>query len=100
LATTVTNSGHATGVGHPGFVTRSKAEERAQLLQAEHPDRATYRFFARRTDGDWQVAKVRVPQQLRRPPLTPTIDARPRPSPADDPRTGVDQRAPGLPGGV
>jgi len=82
-------------------VTRSEAEEQAQRLQAEHPDGASYRFVARRAaDGDWQVVKVRLPAQLRRPLLTPTIGAGPRPSPADDPRTGAEQRAPGLPGGV
>jgi hypothetical protein len=82
-------------------MTRYEAEQQAQQLQAEHPDRTAHRFFARRSgDGDWQVAKVRVPHQLRRGLLTPTIDASPRPSPADDPRTGAERRAPGLPGGV
>jgi hypothetical protein len=82
-------------------MTRAEAEQQAQRLRADHPDRTAYRFFARRSsDGDWQVAKVRLPQNLRRGPLTPTIDASPRPSPADDPRTGAERRAPGLPGGV
>jgi catechol 2,3-dioxygenase-like lactoylglutathione lyase family enzyme len=32
--------------------------------------------------------------------LTPTVEAKPRPSPADDPRTGNERRMPGLPGGL
>ena len=82
-------------------MTRSEAEQRAQQSQAEHPDRDSYRFVARESaDGGWEVAKVEVPRQLRRGPLTPTIDASPRPSPADDPRTGHEKRVPGFPGGV
>jgi hypothetical protein len=82
-------------------VTRSEAEQRAKQLQSEHPDPATHRFLARESaDGGWEVAKVAVPEQLRRPKLTPTIQATPVPSPADDPRTGHEQRAPGTSGGV
>jgi len=82
-------------------VTRPEAEERAARLQAEHPDRHTHRFFAREARGGaWEVARVSMPQQLRRPPLTPTIDAHPQPSPADDPRTGHERRAPGIAGGL
>jgi hypothetical protein len=81
-------------------VTRPEAEEQARRLQAEHPDRATHRFVAREaSDGAWEVVKVRLPTALRRDPLTPTIAATPRPSPADDPRTGHERRAPGTSGG-
>jgi hypothetical protein len=79
-------------------MTREEAEEQARSLQAEHPDR---HYVARETaDGDWEVASIELPPELRRVPLTPTIDASPRPSPADDPRTGAERRAPGLPGGL
>jgi hypothetical protein len=82
-------------------MTRAEAEERARTLQAEDPQRDTHRFVARQSsDGDWHVAKVEVPEQLRRGKLTPTVEARPRPSPADDPRTGHERRAPGFPGGI
>jgi hypothetical protein len=43
---------------------------------------------------------VKLPEGLRRTPLTPSIDASPRPSPADDPRSGHERRVPGLPGGA
>ena len=79
-------------------MTREEAEERARALGAEHPGRY---YVARETaGGDWEVASVELPPELRRVPLTPTIDASPRPSPADDPRTGAERRAPGLPGGL
>ena len=79
-------------------MTREQAEERARGLAAEHPER---HYVARETaDGDWEVASVELPPALRRVPLTPTIDAGPRPSPADDPRTGHERRIPGTPGGL
>jgi len=82
-------------------VTRAEAEERARTLQAEDPERDTHRFIARPdSEGGWQVVKVEVPQHLRNEKLTPTIEERPRPSHADDPRTFDEQRTPGFPGGV
>jgi hypothetical protein len=79
---------------------RSEAEERARLLQAEDPDRATHRFVARPSSGDdWEVVKVQLPT-AGHGPLTPTVGSGPRPSPADDPRTGHERRAPGFPGGL
>jgi hypothetical protein len=79
-------------------MTREQAEERARLLATDHPER---HYVARQTaGGNWEVASVELPPELRRVPLTPTIDASPRPSPADDPRTGAERRVPGLPGGL
>jgi len=70
-------------------------------LQANHEDRATHRFFARPgADGDWEVVKVELPEQLRPQSLTPTIQASPQPSPADDPRTVHEKNVPGAPGGL
>ena len=82
-------------------MTRAEAEEQARRLQQEDPDRDTHRFVARPgSDGSWEVAKVEVPAALRRGKLTPTIDAKPRPSPGEDPRSGHERRAPGSPGGL
>jgi hypothetical protein len=50
--------------------------------------------------GPWGVAKLPVPEELRHGPYTETIEAAPRPNTGDDPRTGNERRAPGLPGGV
>jgi hypothetical protein len=82
-------------------MTRAEAEERARTLQAEHPDRETRHFLAReRADGAWEVASVEIPEQMRRGELTESVETRPKPSPADDPRTGNERRMPGLPGGL
>ena len=82
-------------------MTRSEAERRAEQLQATHEDRASHRFFARPgADSDWEVVKVEMPPELRPQALTPTIDASPRPSPADDPRSAHERNVPGLPGGI
>jgi hypothetical protein len=79
-------------------MTQQEAEERARVLQAEHPER---QYVARGSgEDDWEVVSVSLPEALRRTPLTPTIDATPRPSPADDPRTGHERRLPGIPGGL
>jgi hypothetical protein len=79
-------------------MTRAEAEAEAKRLQAEHPER---HFVARQSaNGDWEVASVLLPKELQRDTLSPTIEARPRPSPAEDPRTGNEQRIPGAPGGL
>jgi hypothetical protein len=79
-------------------MTRAEAEAEAKRLQAEHPER---HFVARQSPGgDWEVASVLLPKDLQRSPLTPSIDASPRPSPAEDPRSGHERRVPGIPGGL
>jgi hypothetical protein len=88
-------------MGQTVRVTRTEAEQRARWLQENDVDRETHRFVAReRAGGDWEVARVAIPSSLRRGELSETIEARPRPPTADDPRTGNEQRAPGLPGGL
>jgi hypothetical protein len=67
-------------------MTRTEAEQLAERLDREHPDRVTHRWFARGEGGDWAVVKVRLPEGMRRDPLKETIEAKPKPSPADDPR--------------
>jgi hypothetical protein len=82
-------------------MTRDEAEERARRRQAEDPERERYRFVAREAaGGEWEVTRVELPDALRRGKLTETIEAKPKPSPADDPRTGHEQRIPGVQGGL
>jgi hypothetical protein len=82
-------------------MTRTEAEDRARQLQAEDAERATHHFFARESaEGEWEVARVEIPERMRRGRLTETVEAKPKPSPADDPRTGNERRLPGLPGGI
>jgi len=78
-------------------MTRDEAHSRAEELQA---GATGHRFVPReRADGSWEVVKVPIPDQLRHGAYTETIAATPRPSQPDDPRTGNEQRVPGLPGG-
>lgn len=82
-------------------MNRTDAQELAARLQLEHADRATHRFVARENrDGSWSVAKVSIPEQLRRQPLRTTTEARPRPPYPDDAPGGHETRVPGLPGGL
>ena len=79
-------------------MTREQADELAQKLRTEQPER---HFVVRETaDGGFEVASLLVPEALRRPEYTETVYAGEQPSPSEDPRTGHEQRIPGLPGGV
>jgi hypothetical protein len=81
-------------------MTRAEAEERARQLKAESESEENVFVARESSSGDWEVARVRVPAELRRGKLTETVDASPQPSPADDPRTGHERRAPGITGGL
>jgi hypothetical protein len=76
-------------------MTRAEAEAEVRRLAAGHPDRATHRFFAREADGGWQVVRIPVPPGTRVDPLKATIEAKPKPSPADDPRSVPARNMPG-----
>ena len=68
---------------------REEAEAECRRLQAEHPERAGYRWFAREADGDsgWVVVRVAAPPGTRVDPLSTEIRADERPPTPDDPRT-------------
>jgi len=61
------------------------------------PREAKRVVLRKRADGSWEVEGG---PETRRGKLTPGVEAKPRPSPADDPRTGNERRMPGLPGGL
>jgi hypothetical protein len=69
--------------------------DRATALNAEHPERALYRWMAREAAGDWQVVRMTLPGGVRLDPLQGTIESRPRPQPADDPRPLFDKNVGG-----
>jgi hypothetical protein len=82
-------------------MTRAEADDRSAVLNREHPDRGLYRWIARADGSEWQVARVTIPGGTRLHPLHGTVEAKPQPSPADDPRTTFDKNvggpwAPGL----
>jgi arylamine N-acetyltransferase len=80
---------------------RADAEKLAARLQAEHPDGATHRFFARlNSDESWSVAKVGLPAHLRKAPLRISAEHKPPQPFAEDVRSGHEMRVPGLPGGL
>ncbi|HEX2410304.1 MAG TPA: hypothetical protein VHJ39_03960 [Solirubrobacteraceae bacterium] len=70
-------------------MTREQAEARAAELNREHPDRHAARWIARAAGDGWEVARVSLPGGARIDPLTATTEAKPRPQPAEDPRSAL-----------
>ena len=71
-------------------MTREEAEAECRRLAAEHPDRASHRWLAKR-DGDsaWVVVRIPVPPGTRVDPLKTEIRADEKPPTPDDPRPSV-----------
>ena len=69
-------------------MTREEAEAECRRLQAEHPERDGYRWFAREGSGDggWVVLRVPMPPGTRVDPLKTEIRADEKPPTPDDPR--------------
>ena len=76
-------------------MTRDEAADRAAALNAEHADRARYRWMAREADGSWQVVRMAFPGGVRIDPLKASVESRPKPQPADDPRPLFDKNVGG-----
>ena len=76
-------------------MTEAEARDLCAQLAREHPDRAANQWFARGTEDGWTVVKVPLPQGLRRQSLTPTIESKPKPPQADDPRPAHQRNVPG-----
>jgi hypothetical protein len=76
-------------------MTRAEAVHRAKSLNAEHPDRASYRWMARTAGENWEVVRVAIPGGVRLDPLQATVESRPRPQPAEDPRPLFDKNVGG-----
>jgi hypothetical protein len=76
-------------------VTEAEARDLCAQLAREHPDRAENQWFAREGDDGWTVVKVPLPEGLRRQPMTPTIEGKPKPPQADDPRSAHQRNVPG-----
>jgi hypothetical protein len=76
-------------------VTREEAERHCRRLAAEHPDRATHVWIAREGPaGEWSVAKVQLPPGMTRDPLKASVETKPRPPQADDPRPAIFRNIP------
>jgi hypothetical protein len=78
---------------YPAAMTRDEAQAAAARLSAEHPERARYRWFGRRdANGDWSIARVRIPAP--RAPDRLTNSAQPKQA------TPPDEHPLELPGGL
>jgi hypothetical protein len=52
---------------------RASAEQLAERLNREHPERETHMWFARETDNEWSVAKAALPAGVKRDPLGTSV---------------------------
>jgi hypothetical protein len=76
-------------------VDHQAAESQAAKLRQEHPDRLTHTWMARgSSDGEWEVVKVRIPGGPRIDPLKATVEAKPKPPQAEDPRSSTHRNIP------
>jgi hypothetical protein len=60
------------GRAYGDHMTEAEARNLCAQLAREHPERAENQWFPREGDEGWTVVKVRLPEGLRRPPMTPT----------------------------
>jgi hypothetical protein len=68
-------------------MTHEEAKRESKRLMDQHPERDRHAWLPRQDpDGDWSVIKVRLPEDLRHGPPKATIEAKPKPAQADDPR--------------
>jgi hypothetical protein len=76
-------------------MTRDDAERRCAELNHAADDGAAGRWMVQEGEGgEWHAVHVNVPGLKPRDPLKETIEARPRPPTADDPRPSSVQNAP------
>jgi hypothetical protein len=76
-------------------MTHEEAQRECERLASEHPERETHGWFPREYGKDeWSVVRVPVPEGLRLHPLKASVEARPRPPQADDPRPSSWQNVP------
>ena len=66
----------------PSFETRAEAEEYCRRREREDPDRS---WLAFEEDGRWTAVRTDLPRH--EDPSGAATEAKPKPSPADDPRT-------------
>jgi hypothetical protein len=64
-------------------VKREEADAAAAKLNEEHPERDHYQWFAKGDNGDWSVARMRLPHARSSQP-TATTQAKPPAPPPDE----------------
>ena len=76
-------------------MTRDEASTRAAQLNAERPEGDAKRWMARKAEAEtWEVVQVTVPGFRPPHPLKATVESKPRPPQADDPRPSAFRNAP------
>jgi hypothetical protein len=79
----------------PCGMTRDDAERHAAELNETAGEAAAGRWMVREGEGgEWEAVHVNVPGMKARDPLKETIEARPKPPMADDPRPSSIRAAP------
>jgi hypothetical protein len=82
-------------------VTHDQAQAESDRFGREHPDRASHIWMPRASaGGDWLVARIAVPAGMDRTRFKATVEAKPRPQTADDPRPAGMQNIPPFGAGV
>lgn len=77
-------------------MTRDEAVAKCAQLKAEHEERGTHKWIPRETaEGAWEVAKISIPAALARGTLKETVESKPKPPQADDPRQAHQRNTPG-----
>jgi hypothetical protein len=74
----------------PTFDTRAEAEAYCRAREAEEADASWLAFQS--DDGQWTVVRTSLPRP--EDPLGTATEAKPKPSPADDPRTAHERNVP------
>jgi hypothetical protein len=67
-------------------LTREQAQQRAAVLNREHPERAGHRWAARERAAGWEVVRITLPGAPAVDPLHEAVAGKPRPPQPDDPR--------------
>jgi hypothetical protein len=79
----------------PMTMTHEAAQAECARLSQESPDRETHVWFPREgADGEWSVARVAVPAGMERKQFKATVEAKPRPQQAEDPRSALTRNIP------
>ncbi len=72
-------------------MNEQEARTEATRLNAEHPERGTYRWVARQAGGHWEIVRIKAPGGMDRQHLNESTEASARPPQPDDPRTAHDR---------
>jgi hypothetical protein len=76
-------------------MNEQEARTEATRLNAEHPERGTYRWVARHAGEHWEIVRIKAPGGMDRQHLNESTEASARPPQPDDPRPAHDRNVGG-----